>query len=70
MGVNELSGTGGVEVGEVIKTEFQVGSHGLVIQVEEVSQVARIVPLDGGIERGGEEPDWVVGGRWRRIAGG
>ena len=72
MGVNELSGCcmGGMEVGEVIRTEFQVGSHGLVIQVEEVSQVARVVPLDGVIERGGEESDRVVGGRWRKIDGG
>ena len=60
---------GGVEVGEVIRTEFQVGAHGLAIQVAEVGQIFCVVPLDGGIERGGEEPDWVVGGRWRKIDG-
>ena len=38
VGANELSCccTSGVEVGEVIKEEFQVGSHGFVIQVVEV----------------------------------
>ena len=46
-----------MEVGEVIRTEFQVGSHGLAIQVAEVSQIFRVVPLDGGIEPSGEEPD-------------
>ena len=59
-----------MEVGEVIDTEFQVGSHSLVIQVVEVGHVSRVVPLDGGIERGSEEPDRVVGGRWRKIDGG
>ena len=72
VGDNELicSCTGGVEVIEVIKAEFQVGSHGMVIQVVEVSQSDRVVLLDGGIERGGEELDWVVGGRWRKVDGG
>ena len=59
-----------MEVGEVIGTEFQVGSHGLVIQVLEVGHVSRVVPLDGGVERGGEELDRVVWGRWWKIDGG
>ena len=72
MGVNELSGgcTGGVEVGFVIKTEFQIGAHGLEVQVAEAGHIIRVVPLDGGIERGGEESDRVVWGRWRKIDGG
>ena len=71
-GVNELIGccAGGVEVIEVIKTEFQVGSYCMFIQVAEVSQSFRVVLLDGGIEHGGEESDWVVGGKWQKIGGG
>ena len=63
-GVTQLIGscTGGVEVIEVIDTELQVGSHGIVIQVVEVSQSGRVVLLDGGIECGSEELDRVVGG--------
>ena len=52
------------------KTEFQVGSHVIVKQVAEVSQNVRVVLLDGGYERGGEESDRVVGGGWREIHGG
>ena len=71
-GVNKLIGsfTGGLEVGEVKRTEFQVGAYGLEIQVAEACHIFRVVPLNGGIERGGEEPDRVVGGRWRKIDGG
>ena len=59
VGVYELSGccTSGVEVDEVIKNEFQVGSHGLVIQVVEVLQIFYVILLDSGFERGGEEQD-------------
>ena len=72
MGVNELSGccTSGVEVGEVITKEFQVGSHGLVIQVIKVCQIFHVVPQNSSFERGGEEQDEVVGWRWRKIGGG
>ena len=72
VGDNELicSCTGGVEVIEVIKAEFQVGSHGMVIQMVKVSQSDRVTLLYGGIEGGGEELDWVVGGRWQKIGGG
>ena len=69
VGVDELSGccTSGVEV---INKEFKVGSHGMVIQVAEVRQIFHVVLLDGSFERGGEEPDWVVGWRWRKVGGG
>ena len=71
VGVNELSGccTSDVEDVKVINNEFQVGSHGMVIQVAEVCQIMHVVLLDGGFERGGEKPDWVVGWRWRKIGG-
>ena len=59
-----------MEVGEVIGTEFQVGSHSLVIQVLEVGHVSRVVPLDGGVERRGELSDRVVGGGLRKVDGG
>ena len=68
VGVNELCG--GVEVGEVIKKEFQVGSHGLVIQVVEVCQIFYVVLLDSGFEPGGEVQDQVVRRRWRKFGGG
>ena len=48
---------------EVIGTEIQVGTHGEVVQVVEVIQSVRVVLQDGGVQRGGEELDWVVGGR-------
>ena len=71
-GVNKLIGsfTGGLEVGEVKRTEFQIGAHGLEVQVAEAGHIIRVVPLDGGIERGGEESDRVVWGRWGKIDGG
>ena len=59
VGVNELRGrcSSSMEVGEVIKKEVQVGSHGLVIQVMEVRQIFYVLLLDGGFERGSEEQD-------------
>ena len=59
VGVNELRGgcLSGMEVGEVIKEEVQVGSHGLVVQLVEVYQIFYVVLLDGGFECGGEEQD-------------
>ena len=59
MGVNELGGfcTNGVEVGEVIKKEFQVGAHGLVIQAVEILQIIYIVLLGSSFEHGGEVKD-------------
>ena len=58
-GVNELRGlcTNGVEVGEVIKKEFQVGTHGLVIHAVEILQIVYVVLLGSGFERGGEVQD-------------
>ena len=46
MGVDELIGccTSGVEVGDVITEEIQVGSHGLVIQVVKVRHIFHVVP--------------------------
>ena len=59
VGVNELGGfcTNGVEVGEVIKKEFQVGAHGLVIQAVEILQIIYIVLLGSSFEHGGEVKD-------------
>ena len=59
VGVNELGGfcTNCVEVGEVIKKEFQVGAHGLVIQAVEILQIVYVVLLGSGFERGGEVQD-------------
>ena len=59
VGVNELSGfcMNGLEVGEVIKKEFQVGAHGLVIQAVEILQIVYVVLSGSGFERGGEVQD-------------
>ena len=55
---------------EVIRTEVQVGTHGEVVQVVEVIQSIHVVLQDGRVERGGEELDWVVGGRGGKVDGG
>ena len=72
MGVDELIGccTSGMEVGDIITEEIQVGSHGLVIQVVKVRHIFHIVPQNSSFERVGEEQNEVVGWRWRTVDGG